>query len=82
MSTLFRSSFKTPMALSARPELVGQYGAVKLRLMFHDLQKSSKAPEEKGGPLSALTNLQAPYRLNQVASCLVTASAVVLVILE
>ena len=70
------------MALSAPPELVGQYGAVKLRLMLHDLQKSENASEKKGGPRLALTNLQAPYMLNQVASCLVTASAVVLVILE
>ena len=59
-----------------------KHPAVKLRLIHHDLQKLENASEEKGGPRSALTNLQAPYMLNQVATCLVTASAVVLVILE
>ena len=80
--TLFINSFRTPIDLSAPPELVGQYGAVRFRLIHHFLQKSSKAAEEKGGPRSALTNFQAPYMFNQMVSCLVTASAVVLVILE
>ena len=57
------------MDLYAPPKMVRLYGSVKLRLIHHVLQKLENASDEKGGPLSVLTNLQAPYMLRQVASC-------------